>query len=210
MITEPLFYVVGTDERAYLAHSKRFWIRPFTRGNPGGYTPKSIGLFKMAEAKRLVTRPPRAAWGKPAGPITALLAPRCACCGKDEFRTQLVDPAAGPWRCYKHRDRNPCAIEGCTRSTPAPENSELPDAEGRLRNDQWICGIHWKRYVPPRSARRRAYNAFFRRAKREGWHPQLNRKFWRFWNTLIIAARRRGAEGYVDEATIKRLFGWEE
>lgn len=213
MITTPLFYVVGPHERAYLSQSRRFWIRPFTKGNPGGYTPKSIGLFNRKNAMAILRSLPDA-WGQPAEPIEVRLAPRCQCCGNDEFRAKLVDPTERPWRCYKHRERNPCAIEGCGRTTAAPENSELPDADGRLRNDQWICSEHWRKYVPARSRRRRAYHAFFRLARRYGWdfvppgsRRNLNAQFWIFWDTLIANARHKAEHGYINTAEIERLFG---
>lgn len=58
--------------------------------------------------------------------------------------------------------------------------------------------------------RRRAYHAFFRRAKRHGWTPELDRQFDRFWISLVNSARRRASAGYVDEAAINRLFGWDQ
>ena len=121
----------------------------------------------------------------------------CACCG-------------GPWRikwdreeyrCEKHSNRNPCAIEGCTRTTSAEDIAK--------RSDQWICGTHWRAYVPPRSVRRRAYHAFFRKARRHGWDDDLRRRFWRFWDQLVATARKRAAEGYINETEIKQLFGWD-
>lgn len=208
MITEPLFYVLGVEERAYLCHSRRFWIRPFTKGNPGGYTPQSIGLFTRRQAMAILRSLPKA-WGQPDGSIEIRLAPRCQICGKDEFRAKIVDPTEGPWRCYDHRDRNPCAIEGCSRSTPAPENTELPDPLGRLRSDQWICAPHWRRYCPPRSARRRVYNRFLRLARRDGWSPELYAQFWRFWGQVVRTARRKADAGTIDKAGIAKLFGWE-
>lgn len=123
----------------------------------------------------------------------------CGCCGSPDVGQTRDDQH----RCDRHRGRNPCAIEGCKRTTEAPES-------GTLRDDQWICGTHWKRLVPPRSARRRAYHAFFRRAKRRGWDDDLRRRFWQFWNSLIASARRRAAVGYLDERAIDRLFGFDE
>ncbi len=139
-------------------------------------------------------------------------APSCGCCGSNWWRDGWGD--SGPlrlmvdasqvenrtWRCEKHVERNPCAIEGCRRTTAAPES-------GRLGSDQWLCGEHWRRFVPPRSLRRRAYHAYFRRAKREGWSPPLRRKFWRFWDSLVASARSRAAGGHIDKGEIERLFG---
>lgn len=129
--------------------------------------------------------------------------PNCGCCWQDASWS-----SGKHYRCSKHVGRNPCAIEGCTRTRAAPDN-------GQLANDQWLCGVHWRAYVPPRSKRRRAYHAFFRLAKREarlggdGWPPELRVKFWRFWATLVANARRRATAGYLDEAAINREFGWE-
>lgn len=133
-------------------------------------------------------------------------APVCACCG--DWR--VVRHASGflsPYRCEKHRDRNPCVIEGCTKTRVAPAGW---GGEPRLANNEVLCSEHWRRYVPPRSRRRRAYNAFFRRAKRYGWTPDLERKFWRFWNGLVKSARRQSTEGRLDPGEINRLFGWDQ
>lgn len=208
MIRQAAYYVRAPEEGAYLSQSQRFWIRPFNPRNPGGYTRKSIGLFSLDEAKAILADLPDA-WGKPKIPIEIWRAPRCQCCGKDEFRAQLVDPTEGPWRCYDHRDRNPCAIEGCTRTRAAPENSEFPDPFNRLRTDQWLCSTHWRRFAPPRSVRRRAYHAFFRRAKRHGWDNDLRRQFWRFWDQLVKTARAKATEGSIDKTAIDKLFGWD-
>ena len=122
----------------------------------------------------------------------------CGCCG---------EPARfwirGSWaRCAKHETRNPCAIEGCRRTRAAP-------ASGRLGDDQWLCAEHWRAYVPPRSRARRTYHAHFRRAKRLGWDDARAEAFWRFWNALVRMARRRAGEGFINEAEINRLMGWD-
>jgi hypothetical protein len=199
VFTDLLFYVACPDEQAFLSANRRFWIRPYHPRNPGGYTAKSIGLFDRDQALALVANPPKAAQQRPVAALIALVAPRCACCGADEHRAQLVKVTDGPWRCVDHRDRNPCAIEGCRRSTEARY----------LANDRWLCPEHWRRFVPPRSLRRRAYNAFFRKAKRFGWSPELNAQFWRFWFSLVKSARRRSVEGSIDKASIDRMFGWD-
>jgi hypothetical protein len=120
----------------------------------------------------------------------------CQCCGSKVYLR-----LNGQSRCRQHHDRNPCAIEGCQRTRKTPD-------DGRLATDQWICSEHWRRYVPPRSLARRTYHAHFRQAKRHGWTDERERKFWRFWDTLVASARRRATEGHVDEATINQLFGW--
>lgn len=126
--------------------------------------------------------------------------PCCGCCGSEA----VVARQARQHRCAKHRDRNPCAIEGCTRTRAVPADRQLGD-------DQWLCADHWRRFVPPRSRMRRAYHAFFRRAKRQGdWDDKLARRFWRFWNALVRTARRRATAGHLDETEINKLFGWAE
>ncbi|CDO34010.1 hypothetical protein [Novosphingobium sp. KN65.2] len=131
-------------------------------------------------------------------------APVCACCGDVAFRElSCVSMGQGlvgrDYRCSKHRDRNPCAIEGCKRTT---------DAKGRFANDQWLCSDHWRRYVPPHSPMRRTYHRFFRLAKRQGWTKDLQLRFWRFWDGLVKRARRQSTEGRIDENEINRMFGW--
>lgn len=117
--------------------------------------------------------------------------PSCRCCG---------EPAARNLRCPKHQGRNPCAIQGCRRTTIAHR--------GRLADDAWMCSLHWRQHCPPHSKLRRAYNRFWRIAKREGWTRELARRFNRFWNGLVARARRASTEGAIDVAEINRLFGW--
>jgi hypothetical protein len=100
-----------------------------------------------------------------------------------------------------HTKRNPCAIEGCTRTTAAPG--------GALADDQWLCATHWRAHVPPRSAARRAYHRFFRQAKRHGWDDALLLRFDRFWAAMVTRARRGADEGRIDVAAIDKLFGWD-
>jgi len=120
----------------------------------------------------------------------------CGCCGKP-----AREWIRGLWgRCQQHAMRNPCAIEGCRRTTPTL---------GRVSDSAWLCGDHWRRFVPPRSRMRRTYHAHFRRAKRHGWTDESAAKYWRFWSTLIAVARRRAVEGRVDQKAIAELFGWE-
>jgi hypothetical protein len=118
--------------------------------------------------------------------------PSCRCCG---------EPAWENLRCTKHQDRNPCLVEGCTRSGAT---------DGRLADDQVICGHHWRAYVPPRSLMRRTYNAHFRRAKRIGWTPETIRAFERFWTRLVSRIRRASTEGTLDERAIRQMFGWND
>lgn len=105
----------------------------------------------------------------------------------------------GEIRCRKHAGRNPCAIEGCKRSTSAGRSG--------YRNDLWLCGTHWRALVPPGSAERKIYNRFFRRWKRYGETDDSIRAFWRFWFRMISRARARG-RGDLDVAEINRVMGW--
>jgi hypothetical protein len=126
--------------------------------------------------------------------------PFCRVCGEGARTWIRAMPEYA--RCERHEKRNPCAIEGCTRSTSAPES-------GRLFDSGWMCSEHWRRYVPPRSARRRAYNRFWRDAKKRGWTQDSIARFYRFWDTLIASARARDAVGGPDVAEINRIMGWE-
>jgi hypothetical protein len=125
----------------------------------------------------------------------------CRVCGERLiFESRgMVSNSAG-WRCAKHRMRNPCAIEGCRRSTqgrPAWHGLEL-----------WLCGEHWRLGVPPRSPERRVYHRLFRLANKIGWTDELNARFWRVWPRLIAQARARAA-GDVDMDEISHLMGWD-
>lgn len=138
---------------------------------------------------------------RPRESYSLAIVPHCACCGAASAREgggSVTTWPSGQTRCARHHDRNPCAIEGCKRSL---------SASGDLRSDLWLCGEHWRRYVPPRQARRRAYHAFFRRAKRHGWDADLRRKFWRYWFALVAQARRKAEGGSINVAEIERLFG---
>lgn len=143
---------------------------------------------------------------RPADTYLIELVMACGCCG-DEFADvrerggSIVEWPNGTVRCDRHHDRNACAIEGCKRSA---------STKAQPRNDLHMCGEHWRLYCPPHSARRRAYLAFFRKAKRYGWSDQLERQFWRFWGTLVANARRKATGGSIDVAAINRLMGWDD
>jgi len=131
--------------------------------------------------------------------------PGCACCGSIEV-VRHANGFKSPFRCAKHADRNPCLIEGCTRTASA----KADDGTIRLANNQIICGSHWRRYVPAGSRMRRAYRAHFRRAKRLGRNAGRIEAFWRFWELMARAVRRRSEEGHLDETEINRIMGWEQ
>jgi hypothetical protein len=126
--------------------------------------------------------------------------PCCQCCGYSKYLRPLTVWPNGQARCESHKDRNPCAIEGCRRTTKAGDN-------GRY-NDAWLCSEHWRRYVPPRSRARRAYHAFFRKGKRYGWTADLQTRFRRFWQLLVRTARKKAVQGFIDEAEINKVMGW--
>lgn len=127
--------------------------------------------------------------------ITRFGSGACTCCGEIAWFGPM-EP-----RCNRHKDRNPCAIEGCKRTRAA---------KGHFRNDQWLCSERWRRYVPPGSPMRRAYHRFFRLAKRHGWTDDLRRRFWRFWDALVKRVRRQATDGRLDETEINKMFGWSE
>lgn len=126
--------------------------------------------------------------------------PSCGCCGATRAAANVYTWGNGQSRCGKHAMRNPCAIEGCTRTTSAPD--------GRTADDAWLCPEHWRRFVPPRSRRRRAYHAFFRKAKRHGWDDRLRAQFRRFWDQLVRTARAKATTGTINVSEINRMFGW--
>jgi len=147
--------------------------------------------------QRFVDREPE--WKCVADQYEVRPAPGCNCCGERHYTMHLAGEIA---RCEKHRDRNPCAVEGCRRTCAA---------EGRLANDQFLCSEHWRRFVPPRSKLRRAYHRFFQiTKKRGGWDRPLERRFRRFWRALINRVRSQHENGRIDVAEINQLFGWEE
>ena len=132
----------------------------------------------------------------------------CAVCGEIGMRGGSCVVVMG-WnggqrepqgRCWRHTDRNPCAISGCKHSTSAEHIGHALD--------QWICSEHWRAYVPPRSLERRVYHRFFRQAKRYGWTDELQLRFWRFWSGLVARARRRADDGHVNVEEINRIMGW--
>lgn len=101
-------------------------------------------------------------------------------------------------RCDRHQGRNPCAIEGCHRSTAANHGLAL---------NIWLCGRHWRAFVPPRSKMRRHYHRLWRLADKAEWRKPYRFKFWRYWFWLVKVARDRAAGGHIDLAAIEREFG---
>lgn len=120
--------------------------------------------------------------------------PSCLCCG---------EPAWDNRRCTKHQGRTPCVVEGCRRTT----------ARFTI---YFVCGEHWKAYVPPGSPERRVLNRLARLAKKLGyskterWPDDLEVRWWRTWASIAARVQRRSTEGQVDEREIRKMFGWEE
>jgi len=73
-----------------------------------------------------------------------------------------------------------------------------------------MCPTHWRRYCPPRSLKRRAYLAIFRKARRFGWNPRLIAQCDRFWDTLVRAANAIESREGPDMAEINKMFGWDD
>jgi hypothetical protein len=136
-------------------------------------------------------------WQAVADQFEVVPGPGCVVCGG---RGGTMWGEEGGYRCEKHKDRNPCAIEGCKRTRATGSVG--------LASDQYLCGEHWRKYVPPRSRLRRLYHAHFRRGKREGWTMKRHRQFHRFWDFLIRVARKRHEGGFLDEVEINRIMGW--
>lgn len=120
--------------------------------------------------------------------------PSCQCCG---------EPAWPNMRCTKHQGRTPCVVEGCRRTT------------GKV-TAYYVCGEHWKAYVPPGSPERRAMNRLVRKAKKLGftkserWPPDLERRWWVLWHGTVRRVQKRSTEGRLDQREIERMFGWDE
>jgi hypothetical protein len=129
----------------------------------------------------------------------------CRVCG---VRTmENVNAPAEHGRCYKHKNRNPCIVEGCQRTAKAPERIIDGVRRWELSCDQTICATHWRSFVPPGSPERRIYLRFFRRAKRYGWTEASSNAFYRFWDSLVSRVRAK-ARGDLDPAEINRIMGW--
>lgn len=145
------------------------------------------GVYSRARGLALVP-------GGADGPYYLQRVPSCRCCG---------EPAWDNLRCTKHQGRTPCVVEGCKRTTAR-------------RTTYFVCGEHWKAYVPPGSPERRALNRLARMAKKLGysrtdhWPEPLESRWWRLWDGIARRVQRRSTEGSIDETAIRRLFGWED
>lgn len=143
---------------------------------------------------RVCTRAQGEVWvpGGKQGTFFLTPVPSCLCCGEAAWPNR---------RCTKHQGRTPCVVEGCKRTTAR-------------HTTYFVCGQHWKAYVPPGSPERRVLNRLTRLAKRLGytkterWPDHLERRWWRAWTAIALRVQRRSTEGHLDQAEIERLFGW--
>lgn len=191
------FFVVVPSERAYLAATEDEWVQPHFWSPPRPKELKRIGTFSRSRARELVEA---AEW--PYGPreITIERAPCCACCGRTRFTATLKRvgeyDAPKQWRCEQHVGRNPCVVEGCSRT-----------CAGRHPNlSSYICGRHWK--LVPRSMKL-VYSRIWRLQKKSGgWTDTLIARYWRIWPRIVSVAvnKARGGE-YLDLAALEREFG---
>lgn len=182
-------------------------FHPGRIGNPTVYTYGwTFGQHYVLERKASQVE---AFLGHPECPLQCpeaqvVLPPYCPCCG-EEFYVQYTvvrhtDPLKCEYRCWTHREKNPCAVEGCAR---------VRKANGNFGNDQWLCSEHWRMACPPRSTTRRIYHRIFRDVKKRGgkWSMADERRFYRVWNAIVRKARSMSA-GDIDMDEINKLFGW--
>jgi hypothetical protein len=144
----------------------------------------------------------REGWDLVADQFESVPHPGCGCCGASDILWSWVLPDKRRiYRCEKHKERNPCAVDGCMRTRAVHG--------GRIGDDQCICAEHWRMFVPPGSRLRRAYLRFFRIEKKTGWTMALERRYQRFWCGLVRRVRA-GSAGDLDMKEINAMFGWEE
>jgi hypothetical protein len=143
-------------------------------------------------------------WASVADQWTVVPRPGCLCCGEND---QALRVTHGGYRCEKHADRNPCAIESCSRTIAA---------KGKLNEGHyWLCGEHWRIACPPGSPERRVYLRIRATARKRGfkvtsrWPQELESRYWRIWSRIVAIGRARCA-GDIDMAEINKLFGWDE
>jgi hypothetical protein len=146
----------------------------------------------------------RSAWALVSEQFEIVAAPCCSCCGHPPWKPAS---SGGAYRCEKHRDSNPCAVEGCTRTRAA---------KGWLANDVFLCSTHWRIACPPLSPMRRALNRIYRLHKRatETDKPALNARWWRLWRGIVSRARGRSFNQLEHSEDlgkdVMRFMGWEE
>lgn len=190
------YFVHAPREGAYLSQNQRFWVRPFHPRNPGGYTPKSIGMWPRLEAIALACDPPDVGPVGQAPDLASLEvipALRCGVCGVHGLAETVFTRGGAP-RCAKHRGRNACAIEGCERSSA-------------IATGEFLCGDHWRAGCPPHSEVRRIWNRAVRIVRRYGMTPDRAVRLDRLWAWIKRRAQSK-ANGDLDQREIDRMFGW--
>lgn len=177
------------DENAFLEQDGETWIRGAGKG---------IGLFTRAKALELSIN---VQWPHGRRTIYVQPEPACACCGKTSFQEKLwrvTPPGVAPaqFRCDRHRDRNPCAVDGCGRTRASKQPSF----------DAFLCSRHW-RQVP--KAMKLVHSRIWRLARKsEGWTDKLVYRERRIWARIVNFAQTRAAGGeMLDLAAIEREFG---
>lgn len=151
--------------------------------------PFTYGTMPRADAERAIEA------RRVAGRLFDLTpVPSCRCCG---------EPAWTNLRCTKHQGRTPCVVEGCKRTTAR-------------HTTFFICGEHWRAYVPPGCPERRVLNRLARTAKKLGysrterWPDELEARWWRVWSAIARRVQSRSTEGDLDQREIERMFGWSD
>lgn len=145
--------------------------------------------------------------------VRVVSCPVCACCGYDHMSTvsiaavvHHIRPELRRYRCWRHLERNPCAVEGCEKTRAA---------KGHFSNDAYLCRDHWRQVCPPRSQPRAVVNRLFRLARKRGygraedWSRDLETRYWRVWGALVARARSQ-TSGDLDMTEINKLMGWDE
>lgn len=135
-----------------------------------------------------------AAYGNPSyrGGFVIEPVPHCLCCGSIDVWGGHPDG----WRCERHRNSNPCQVEGCKRTAP------------RVKYAETICAQHWRAGVPPGSEARRVWNRFHRIVRRFGWNAEREARSERLWAWLKHRCQA-AARGDLDQREIDRMFGWD-
>ncbi|ALC13794.1 hypothetical protein [Sphingopyxis sp. 113P3] len=128
--------------------------------------------------------------------------PTCGCCGTDQGLTAVydgrIDAAARHYRCEKHVERIPCAIEGCRRTYKL----ELGDSY----SSRVVCGKHWR--LAPKHMRD-AVARVRRIGVKANWPRPIINRFCRLWERTVRAAQSAAA-GDIDVAEINRVMGWDQ
>lgn len=138
--------------------------------------------------------------------------PFCSCCGVINHygRHEDVAPVAKRggvvlYRCDRHRESNPCAVDGCTRTRGARRYFDDRD---------FLCADHWKIACPPRTPERAVYNRLFKLKRQHSgkdgpWPRDLITRYERVWGAIVRRARNETA-GDIDMQEINAMFGWDQ